>query len=47
MQCIICKGKKVIVINEQSEICENCGGSGEIITQAEAFGNDCPNGSCS
>jgi DnaJ-class molecular chaperone len=32
MTCIICKGKGTIV-KEQSEICDNCFGSGKIETK--------------
>lgn len=30
MTCIVCKGTKFIVVDDQTEICENCEGSGEV-----------------
>ena len=45
MKCPLCNDG-MIEREGQVEACENCGGSGEIVTQEEVYGNDCPNGSC-
>lgn len=45
MKCVICEGIGVL-IRDQLEVCDNCGGSGEIITEDMVNGNDCK-GNCS
>lgn len=35
MTCIICKGNKTVIKNDQTEICDNCEGSGEVETKVK------------
>jgi DnaJ-class molecular chaperone len=45
MKCVVCKGVGILD-KEQTEICPNCEGAGEIITEEMVNGNDCRTGSC-